>query len=126
MKRIVFVSIILLLAAAVLPGLFIRPGEAADEPVETQQLSFAARADRDDRLKVLTKDGPVSMTMHDYLVGVVAAEMPAKFLPEALKAQAVAARTYAMYGVLIGKKTCGRRRLHRSRLLSGPVFRRTA
>ena len=33
--------------------------------------------------------------MDDYLVGVVLAEMPATFEPEALKAQAVAARTYA-------------------------------
>ena len=35
--------------------------------------------------------------MQDYLVGVLAAEMPADFPEEALKAQAVAARTYALY-----------------------------
>ncbi|NLJ79962.1 MAG: stage II sporulation protein D [Firmicutes bacterium] len=35
------------------------------------------------------------MTLEDYVQGVVAAEMPASFEPEALKAQAVAARTYA-------------------------------
>jgi len=34
------------------------------------------------------------LQLEDYLVGVVAAEMPAEFPPEALKAQAVAARTY--------------------------------
>ena len=34
--------------------------------------------------------------MSDYLFGVVAAEMPASFEEEALKAQAVAARTYAL------------------------------
>lgn len=33
--------------------------------------------------------------LEEYLVGVVAAEMPANFEPEALKAQAIAARTYA-------------------------------
>lgn len=38
-----------------------------------------------------------TMTMEDYLTGVVAAEMPAAFENEALKAQAVAARTYTMY-----------------------------
>lgn len=37
-----------------------------------------------------------SMQLEDYLIGVVAAEMPAEFLPDALKAQAVAARTYAI------------------------------
>lgn len=38
----------------------------------------------------------VSMPMEEYLVGVVAAEMPASFPIEALKAQAVAARTYTL------------------------------
>lgn len=37
-----------------------------------------------------------SMLLEDYLVGVVAAEMPARFQPEALKAQAVAARTFTV------------------------------
>jgi stage II sporulation protein D len=38
----------------------------------------------------------VSMSLDDYLIGVVAAEMPADFDIEALKAQAVAARTYTL------------------------------
>jgi len=37
-----------------------------------------------------------SMPLEEYLVGVVAAEMPASFHAEALKAQAVLARTYAV------------------------------
>ncbi|WP_003542784.1 stage II sporulation protein D [Desulfotomaculum nigrificans] len=37
-----------------------------------------------------------SLPLEEYLVGVVAAEMPAEFPMEALKAQAVAARTYIM------------------------------
>ena len=36
------------------------------------------------------------MELNEYLVGVVLAEMPASFEPEALKAQAVVARTYTM------------------------------
>lgn len=39
----------------------------------------------------------VRLSMEDYLWRVVAAEMPASFEPEALKAQAVAARTYTFY-----------------------------
>lgn len=38
----------------------------------------------------------VNIPLEDYLVGVVAAEMPAAFPVEALKAQAVAARTYVL------------------------------
>ena len=37
--------------------------------------------------------------IEDYLIGVVAGEMPASFNEEALKAQAVAARTYAYYKI---------------------------
>ena len=38
-----------------------------------------------------------TLPLEDYLVHVVAGEMPASFHPEALKAQAVAARTYTLY-----------------------------
>lgn len=47
-------------------------------------------------LTVLTAEGPVEMTVAQWLPHAVAAEMPVSFGPEALKAQAVAARTYAM------------------------------
>ena len=40
--------------------------------------------------------------LEDYLVGVVAAEMPAEFPTEALKAQAVAARTYVLRRMSVG------------------------
>ena len=40
--------------------------------------------------------------LNDYLVGVVAAEMPAEFPTEALKAQAVAARTYVLKRMSVG------------------------
>lgn len=39
-----------------------------------------------------------------YLVGVLPSEMPLSFPPEALKAQAVAARTYALYQIKARKK----------------------
>lgn len=53
----------------------------------------------DIKLKVYIKqlDGVEEMSLEEYLMGVVAAEMPADFELEALKAQAVAARTY-VYG----------------------------
>ncbi len=45
------------------------------------------------RVILLTEEGELDLNMEDYLFGVVAAEMPASFPLEALKAQAVAART---------------------------------
>ena len=46
------------------------------------------------KINVLINGNPQEMDLETYLVGVVAAEMPATFELEALKAQAVAARTY--------------------------------
>ena len=49
-------------------------------------------------LRLLRTDGEVEeLTLRDYLWGVVAAEMPASFHVEALKAQAVCARTYCLH-----------------------------
>lgn len=42
------------------------------------------------------KNELISLTLEDYIIGTVAAEMPASFGMEALKAQAVCARTYAL------------------------------
>ncbi|HEX3015193.1 MAG TPA: stage II sporulation protein D [Desulfobacteria bacterium] len=48
-------------------------------------------------IRVLMPDGEIqTLDLEQYLVGVVSAEMPANFAPEALEAQAVAARTYAV------------------------------
>ena len=46
------------------------------------------------------KTGEVEeLNIDDYLLGVVSAEMPANFEEEALKAQAVVARTYTVYTI---------------------------
>lgn len=55
-----------------------------------------AGTDEQTVVKLSTDDGVVSVTMADYLPLAVAAEMPVSFGPEALKAQAVAARTYVL------------------------------
>ncbi len=47
-------------------------------------------------IHVLTDGGITDMELEEYIVGVVAAEMPAYYESEALKAQAVAARTYTV------------------------------
>ena len=47
-------------------------------------------------LLVKTEEAVLELPLGDYLAGVLLAEMPADFAPEALKAQAVAARTFAL------------------------------
>ena len=71
-------------------------GEAETEPFQPGDL------DGEMVLKVLTGDTVEEMTLGAYLVGVVRAEMPASFEGEALKAQAVAARTYTLYKMQTG------------------------
>ncbi len=49
-------------------------------------------------VKVKNKDNTVNnIELEQYVIGVVAGEMPASFNDEALKAQAIASRTYAVY-----------------------------
>ena len=56
-------------------------------------------------IPVMKKDGTVvRMDLEDYISRVVLGEMPASFDKEALKAQAVAARTYTLRCVLGGDK----------------------
>ncbi len=62
------------------------------------QTSTAVTAGFDEtfNLPVLLENGIDSMTLRDYLVGTLAGEMPLSFGMEALKAQAIACRTYAL------------------------------
>ena len=53
--------------------------------------------DKDIRFTVLTEDGVAETDMASCLPGIIAGEMPASFHSEALKAQAVAARTYILH-----------------------------
>lgn len=48
-------------------------------------------------IRVLHESAVTETDMEEYIIGVTAAEMPASFETEALKAQAVAARSYALY-----------------------------
>ena len=70
--------------------------EGTTEPFRPGQLDAAMT------LRVLNGDTVEEMDLGTYLVGVVRAEMPASFEPEALKAQAVAARTYTLYKIQTG------------------------
>lgn len=64
--------------------------------VPTQEADLPPSFDEAFRLPVLLDGEAASLSLHDYLVGVVLAEMPVSFPEEALKAQAVASRTYAL------------------------------
>ena len=78
------------LIAAILPAILVR---GYDPPGRDQ---IQVRLFREDISRL------VELDLEEYVAGVVAAEMPAVFHLEALKAQAVAARTYALRAVRAG------------------------
>ena len=97
-------AVLFFLPAALLPGppLYQRtaepvPAKTAVSLVPHQEAVPLPGKDRGRAVRLKMGDGRVAeLTMEEYLWGVVAAEMPAAFEPEALKAQACAARTYTV------------------------------
>ena len=77
------------------PDLLTLPASPTPAP---QPVPSPGERDAGRTLRLLGRDGQVTeLAMGDYLWGVVAAEMPAAFEPEALRAQAVCARTYSLW-----------------------------
>lgn len=87
-----------------LPGILVGQMPVEEEPVLPAQSAdpevvetVGGSRDRGKVVRLARQDGTIDeLTLEDYLWGVVAAEMPASFEPEALKAQAAAARTYTI------------------------------
>ena len=98
MKRHAALAYAVLLLALFLPGLRRGcPAPPAEEAKETRSAAAPVPESAPETVRLL-RDGEIyELPLEDYLVGVLAGEMPASFAPEALKAQAVAARTFALY-----------------------------
>lgn len=97
MKKQILLSF---LAGAVMPlvlaALFQKKPPVPEAESESISPTVSQRqSDPETAISVLNPAGNLQqMSLREYLVGVVLAEMPADFDPEALKAQAVVARTY--------------------------------
>lgn len=87
-------SLLLLCGAA---GFLLAAKPARQVPTVPTQMRIAVKpaqqAAEPAAMRVVTEAGTVEMTQSEYLLGVLAGEMPASWPQEALKAQAVAART---------------------------------
>lgn len=81
-------------SAAVPPTPSPQPAAAAPSPSPSP---LQAQKGAPERISVKHGDEIFEQELQDYLINVLAAEMPASFHQEALKAQAVAARSYAIY-----------------------------
>lgn len=103
MKRLLVLSLLLTMAV-IGSSLLLRRDMTTEKAEETPEASAEVlSADAERSIKVLCGEEVKEMTVYDYLVQVVAAEMPVSFEPEALKAQAVAARTYLQRSLADGK-----------------------
>jgi stage II sporulation protein D len=99
MRKIIYYAVLMIIIIILLPLLIVkgcsRPAEKIPAPSEKpEELKISVYISSEDRVE--------EMLLEEYIRGVVAGEMPAEFELEALKAQAVAARTYA-YGRMTGK-----------------------
>ena len=116
MKRIIWVSLLLTIGGLLMPLVFMdensfafqQPeatespsGTEAPEPSPTPKTGQAyAVKDSENKFTALI-DGEVVLTdMTEFLPQVLAAEMPVTFEEDALRAQAVAARTYISYCIV--------------------------
>ncbi len=96
-KRKLLLLLACLLIFLIMTRIFQKKDESLPEPqitVTLPEVEILVYNTRQDMIQ--------EMKLDDYLVGVVAAEMEAGFSIEALKAQAIAARTYAL-GRAVGK-----------------------
>ncbi len=97
MLRSVLVGFAALLTAMWLPALLLEPAEAEAGDHRLLIVEQAQEETGEDVvLQLLTENHIISVPVETYLIGVVAAEMPLSFHEEALKAQAVAARTFTL------------------------------
>lgn len=106
MKKIIFYLIFIIIITFCMPLIFTNPFETeevvAEEQIEEEKFDYGEFSN----IKLLhTETGVVEdIDLDTYLYGVVSSEMPADFELEALKAQAVVARTYTIYQIRNGGK----------------------
>ena len=99
--NILVMTIVIILLLCILPIVFLNRDKkisifdiGSSEIVKSSSIDFPA----DGKVKLYLKEEnkTVELNLEDYITGVVASEVPADFNKEALKAQAVAARTFYM------------------------------
>lgn len=88
MKKILLILFLIILFPYLIVTLFIKE--------DTTKIKFIFKEDEKVRVKQTESGNIVEVPLEEYVAGVVAGEMPVTFETEALKAQAVAARSYVL------------------------------
>ena len=112
MKRIIFALILVIILSFLIPILFSRKFESkliyAEQPKAEEQKNEELQVDKTYNYKdyktlrlLHTSSKEIEeVNLEEYLCNVVSAEIPAYFEMEALKAQAIVARTYTIYTIM--------------------------
>ena len=106
MRRLLLTGSALVLALYLLPAFWLwgggDNGGGADAGT-AQAASGAVLPENYDTVTVLVDGTPTELPLETYVAGVVSAEIANDFPPDAIRAQAVAARTYAVYKMASGR-----------------------
>ena len=91
MRKLLLCSILIIVVTYVVSLMFVRN--------QIKEFNFSENS----IIRVKTNQGIIKIPFEEYIIGVVAGEMPANFNIEALKAQAVASRSYALTKMIQNK-----------------------
>ena len=94
-QSIAIIAILVLVTVIIIPFLVVK-GLDGTSFSDLREIKMVKTEDITIRVYLHETGKTVEMSLEEYIKGVVAAEMPVEFEQEALKAQAVAARTYAV------------------------------
>lgn len=106
MKKLFFKIALIIIIAFMIPILFTKKFKQVDTVSDNIEEKVPFDYGKYTNIRLLHSDtGEVEdLSLDTYLYGVVSAEMPASYELEALKAQAVVARTYTIYKIVNGSK----------------------
>ena len=108
MKKILLFIFIYIIICFAIPIIFTKRYSVEEPATQKEELNKQEAFDYKQYNTIRLLHGETGeieeLGLDEYLYGVVAAEMPASFEEEALKAQAVVARTYTIYRIKNGSK----------------------
>lgn len=106
MKRLIVLILIFVIICFIIPIIFTKKTVPKETIASVQEENTKFDYKQYNTIKLLHSETQEieELSLDEYLYGVVSAEMPASFEEEALKAQAVVARTYTIYKIINGGK----------------------
>lgn len=109
MKKIHLYILLFIAVLFILPTFFMKDKETKSIPTSevSKQIQEGENIVKDDEcnIQIQIQGKKETYSLEEYLVGVVAAEMPASFHLEALKAQTIASRTFALKRTNFGENS---------------------